>query len=101
MNILHHFFAAFRIDEIKEKTKKILPDKLRFRLKYLFYYFDYKKYLNIYEEKNNKFLNVEKYVEDYNKVVFEKLANQFREVCGLVENKELDNQQNLHCQKKN
>lgn len=80
-------------DEIKEKTKKLLPDKLRFRLKYLFYYFDYKKYLDIYEEKNNKFRNVEKYVEDYNKVIFEKLANQFREVCGLVENKELDNQQ--------
>ena len=59
-------------DEIKEKTKKILPDILRFRLKYLLYYSDYKKYLDIYEEKNNKFRNVEKYVEDYNKVVFEK-----------------------------
>lgn len=80
-------------DDIYDKVKKVSPTKLKYSLKNLFQYFEYKKYDKLFYNKINKFNNYKIDVDNHNKKVLQDEIQNFKNICGLVENKELDDQQ--------
>lgn len=80
-------------DDVYKITKNMLPNKLNFEIKYLFKYFSYRKYCDEYNRLVNLISNSKKIIDNHNDTVFQNEKKNFKNVCGLVEEKELDDQQ--------
>lgn len=80
-------------DEVYKSTKDLLPNKEKFNLKNLFKYSSYKKYEKEYNELSNEISNWKIITDNHNDKVFSEEKNNFKNICGLVENRELDDQQ--------
>lgn len=80
-------------DNISNDITKLLPAKVKFSFKDLFKYSDYKKYDNLFRNTVSKFKNYKVHVDNHNTKVLKEEISNFKDLCGLVENKELDDQQ--------
>ena len=86
-------YEFLEYDEIYKSIKKLIPGKISFRLKYIFKYLDYKRYEKVYDKLMNEISNYKSLVDKHNDRIFNDERNDFKNICGLVEGKELDNQQ--------
>lgn len=80
-------------DDVYMITNNLLPNRIRFHLKYLFKVMSYKKYCNKYDELEIILENTKNKIDDHNKKIFSEAKTNFNNICGLVEGKELDDQQ--------
>lgn len=80
-------------DDVYKITNRLLPNKIRFRLKYLFNITSYYKYYKKYIELSNLISNINNAIENHNEKVFSNKKNYFFDICGQIENKKLDDQQ--------
>lgn len=80
-------------DEVYKNIKGLLPNKEKFNLKNIFKYASYKKYEKTYNELSNEISNWKIITDNHNYKIFSEEKNNFKNICGLVENKELDDQQ--------
>ena len=80
-------------DDVYKTTDKLLPNKIKFRLKDLLKITSYKKYYKKYTEISNIISNTKNTIDNHNNKIFEKAKKEFFNVCGFVENKKLDDQQ--------
>ena len=80
-------------DDVYSITNKLLSSKIRFRLKYILDIFNYLKYIKYYQATSDLLLDTKHKIDEHNSIVFSEAKKDFYEVCGLFENKELDNQQ--------
>lgn len=80
-------------DDIYIKLRKLVLPKIKFKISNILYIIDYYKYKKIYENEINRINNYKIIVDDHNKKVLKKEILNFNNICGLVEGKELDNQQ--------
>ena len=80
-------------DDVFKITKELLPNKLTFELKYISKYLSYKKYDVAYGRLANLISDSRKMIDNHNDIVFQNEKKNFKNVCGLVEDKELDDQQ--------
>lgn len=80
-------------DDIYKITDTLLPNKIKFSPKYLLRIISYKKYCNKYSEISYIISNTKKKIDEHNNKIFEKEKKDFLNICGLVEDKKLDNQQ--------
>ena len=80
-------------DDVYNVTNKILPSKIMFKLKYILYFFNYIKYKNLYEELSLLISNTKYKIDEHNNMIFNESKKEFHNICGLVEDKELDDQQ--------
>lgn len=87
----NHNFLDY--DEVSKKINELLHEKLKFSLKYLLQYFDYGRYNKLYKIEKNKLSNYKSDVDEHNKLILKDEISNFKNVCGLIEGKELDDQQ--------
>ena len=80
-------------DDIYRITDTLLPNKIKFSPKYLLRIISYKKYCNKYSEISYIISNTKKKIDEHNNKIFEKEKKDFLNICGLIEDKKLDNQQ--------
>ena len=80
-------------DDVYNVTNKILPSKIMFKLKYILDVFNYIKYKNLYEELSLLISNAKYKIDEHNNMIFNESKKEFHNICGLVEDKELDDQQ--------
>lgn len=80
-------------DDTYEKTNKLLPNKIEFKIRYIFDIFNYIKYKNKYNELSYLISNTKYKIDEHNNILFNKEKNNFKNICGKVESKELDDQQ--------
>lgn len=80
-------------DDINSEVKKLIPRKLDFSLKYLFYYFTYRKYDDLFHEKKDMLSRANNDVDKHNKLVLQYAIKNFNNICGKIEDNDLDNQQ--------
>ena len=80
-------------DDVYNVTNKILPSKIMFKLKYILDVFNYIKYKNLYEELSLLISNTKYKIDEHNNMIFNESKKEFHNICGLVEDKELDDQQ--------
>ncbi len=80
-------------DDVYNVTNKILPSKIMFKLKYILDVFNYIKYKNLYEELSLLISNTKYKIDEHNNMIFNESKEEFHNICGLVEDKELDDQQ--------
>lgn len=80
-------------DDTYEKTNGLLPNKIDFKIRYIFDIFNYIKYKNKYNELSYLISNTKNKIDEHNNILFNKEKNNFKNICGKVESKELDDQQ--------
>lgn len=80
-------------DDVYNIANNILPSKISFKLKYILDFFNYVKYKNEYDELSLLISNTKYKIDEHNNAIFNESRKNFYKVCGLVENKELDDQQ--------
>lgn len=80
-------------DDVYNIANNILPSKISFKLKYILDFFNYVKYKNEYDELSLLISNTKYKIDEHNNAIFNESKKNFYKVCGLVENKELDDQQ--------
>ncbi len=80
-------------DEILKSVKELMPKKVSFKLKYIFKYLGYKKYEKVYDKLMSEISNYKSLVDRHNDRILNDEKNDFKNICGLIEGKELDNQQ--------
>lgn len=80
-------------DDTYEKTNKLLPNKIEFKIRYIFDIFNYIKYKNKYNELSYLISNTKYKIDEHNNILFNKEKNNFKNICENVESKELDDQQ--------
>lgn len=80
-------------DDVYNIANNILPSKISFKLKYILDFFNYVKYKNEYDELSLLISNAKYKIDEHNNAIFNESKKNFYKVCGLVENKELDDQQ--------
>lgn len=80
-------------DDTYEKTNGLLPNKIDFKIRYIFDIFNYIKYKNKYNELSYLISNTKNKIDEHNNILFNKEKNNFKNICGKVESKELDEQQ--------
>ncbi len=80
-------------DDTYEITNKLLPNKIGFKIRYIFDIFDYLKYKNKYNELSLLISNTKYKIDEHNNMIFNESKEEFHNICGLVEDKELDDQQ--------
>ena len=80
-------------DDTYEKTNGLLPNKIDFKIRYIFDIFNYIKYKNKYNELSYLISNTKIKIDEHNNILFNKEKNNFKNICGKVESKELDDQQ--------
>ena len=80
-------------DDIYNITNKMLPSKINFKLKYILDFFNYKKYKKKYDELSFLIAKTKYKINEHNDSIFNESKIEFHKICGLVEGKELDDQQ--------
>lgn len=80
-------------DDVYNIANNILPSKISFKLKYILDFFNYVNYKNEYDELSLLISNSKYKIDEHNNAIFNESKKNFYKVCGLVENKELDDQQ--------
>lgn len=80
-------------DEVYQNIKNLLPNKEKINLKNIFKYSSYKKYESKYNKLSNEIANWKIITNNHNDKVFSEEKRNFKNICGLVEGKELDEQQ--------
>lgn len=83
----------FEYEDIDSKIFSILPQKLDFKIQYLFSYFQYKKYEKLYNLEKNKYDNLKGAIDTHNSNVSMKERQEFKDICGKIEGKDLDDNQ--------
>lgn len=80
-------------DEVYSKVAGLLPEKLDFKLKFIFCYKQYIQYEKMYYFQKEKYENIKNKVDTHNKNLLDSDIQNFKNICGKVEGKELDDQQ--------
>lgn len=81
-------------DDVYGITLGLVSDKMKFKLKYLPKYFSYRKYCKTYDRISDTILrNFKEIIDEHNKNILRSEKENFKNICGWVENKELDSQQ--------
>ena len=80
-------------DDIYSITNNMLPNKIKFKLKYIFLLSNYYKYTDKWFELKSLIDDTKKIIDEHNDRVIKEAKENFKNICGLIENKELDDQQ--------
>lgn len=80
-------------DDIYSITNNMLSCKIKFKLKYLFLLSSYYEYTDKWFELKSLIDNTKEAIDEHNTNVIEEAKKNFKNICGLVEDKNLDDQQ--------
>ena len=80
-------------DDFYQEVGKSFFSMLDFKFKFIFSYFEYKKYKSLYYKELSKYNSIKTSIDIHNKHLLERDIQRFKTVCGKIEGKELDNQQ--------
>ena len=80
-------------DDVYNLTQNLLSKKLKFKLKNIFLIISYKKYCTKYNELSQIIANAKSDIDKHNNQVFSKEKENFTNICGPVEGRNLDDQQ--------
>ncbi len=80
-------------DDVYSKIFPIFPQKLKFRLSYIFSWFQYRFYESRYYSTKNSLDKIKDKIDEHNKDVIAREIQNFKNICGIVEGNYLDDNQ--------
>lgn len=80
-------------DDVYSKVFPLFPQKLKFRLSYVFSWFQYRFYESRYYSTKNTLDKIKDKIDEHNKNVIAREIQNFKNICGMVEGNYLDDNQ--------